>query len=301
MIGGPGASHQNGIEPGWETDDRGELRRSRGRTTDRDAGAARRLFATPATICSHRVLLAAAISGAPVDLTEVRPVVGERGWELSEPANGAGTLDELLGRADSGDTPVPALVCAESNAVISDDWRWIAAELGGDRFAVKGAIPVASDAILETLDAALYNAGFATDQAVYERWATAVFAALEECDDRLARRSFWSGSDVELFDVFLFPTLYRFELVYHTHFKCNVRRLVDYSHLRAYLQRIYAVPGVAGTCRPDLIKAHYFAGQTGLNPSGVIPIGPDLSWLAGEPPGGDRDDPVKGAARRLDS
>lgn len=250
------------------------------------------LYATLATVGSHRALLAAALSGRRVKLVEVSAIVGDRGWELGD---GSGTLDDRLERSG---TAVPVLADA-SGELVSDDWRWIAEELGRPRFCA--AIGVGDDAILEAFDASLYNAGFATEQARYERWSSAVFDLLDELDARLARSSYWSGSEVGLFDALLFPTLYRFELVYHTHFLCCRRRLVDFEHLKSYMQRLYANPKVAATCRPDLVKAHYFGGQRGLNPAGIIPTGPDLDWLTAGPPGGDRDDPVKGAVRRFDS
>jgi putative glutathione S-transferase len=274
-----------------------------GRIESRETNSPRRLYASFASTCSHRALLVRELCEADVELVELRPIVGDRGWELCEPEGDAETLDDLCGgvdRAEEGPIAAPLLWDIDAGRAASDDWRHIAAQLVAGELA-RGSVAVAAEAILETLDAALYNAGFATEQASYERWSAQVFDALAECDRHLARRSFWSGPDIGLFDLFLFTTLYRFELVYHTHFLCNRRRLTDYDNLPAYLQRIYATPGVAGTCRPDLIKAHYFAGQRGLNPAGLIPTGPELSWLAEHRAGHDHDDPVKGAARRLDS
>jgi putative glutathione S-transferase len=101
---------------------------------------------------------------------------------------------------------------------------------------------------------------------------------MERWDETLSTRRYVVGDRLTLADVFLFPTLYRFDAIYYTHFKCNVRRLVDFDHLWEYAKDIYQTPGVADTCNMEHVKAHYYRSHDDINPTGVVPVGPDLDW-----------------------
>jgi putative glutathione S-transferase len=140
------------------------------------------------------------------------------------------------------------------------------------------------DAIIEDIHSQInlgvYKAGFADSQTEYERAVSNLFDALEQWDGVLENRRFLAGDKLTLADVFLFPTLYRFDAVYHTHFKCNVRRIVDFENFWAYARELYQLPGVQKTCVMDHVKAHYYRSHEEINPTGLVPAGPDVDWSA---------------------
>ena len=103
----------------------------------------------------------------------------------------------------------------------------------------------------------------------------ALFARLDELEERLAERRYLTGGQPTEADWRLFTTLVRFDAVYYVHFKCNIRRIDDYPHLGGYLRDLYQIPGVAGTVNMDHIKQHYYRSHPSINPTGLVPIGPD--------------------------
>ena len=107
---------------------------------------------------------------------------------------------------------------------------------------------------------------------------TALFETLDWLEARLATEDFLVGGQLTEADWRLFPTLVRFDAVYHGHFKCNLRRIQDYPNLWAYTRRLYALPGIADTVRLDHIRGHYYKSQAVINPTRVIPLGPDISF-----------------------
>lgn len=134
--------------------------------------------------------------------------------------------------------------------------------------------------IYERVNNGVYRAGFATQQRAYERAVRELFATLDTLEQRLASRRFLFGSETVESDWRLFCTLVRFDSVYHGHFKCNIRRIVDYPHLQAYLQDLYQTPGIAHTVNFDHIKRHYYATHTEINPTRIVPLGPELHLSA---------------------
>ena len=124
----------------------------------------------------------------------------------------------------------------------------------------------------------VYRAGFATTQEAYEEAATALFAALDKLEGRLATRRYLTGSRLTEADIRLFTSLIRFDPVYHGHFKCNRRRIVDYPNLWGFVRDVYQTPGVADTVHIDFIKRHYYGSHANLNPSRIVPIGPELNY-----------------------
>jgi putative glutathione S-transferase len=133
-----------------------------------------------------------------------------------------------------------------------------------------------SELVYAQVNNGVYRAGFATTQAAYTAGARAVFAALDLLETRLADRRFLFGDRMVETDWRLFCTLVRFDSVYHGHFKCNVRRIVDYPNLQGYLQDLYQTPGIADTVNFDHIKRHYYVTHTEINPTQIVPIGPAL-------------------------
>jgi putative glutathione S-transferase len=134
-----------------------------------------------------------------------------------------------------------------------------------------------SEEIYEFINNGVYRAGFATRQAVYEEAARAVFRKLDEMEARLGRSRFLLGGEPVETDWRLFCTLVRFDAVYHGHFKCNVRRIVDYANLQRFVAELYRMPGIAGTVNFDHIKRHYYMTHTRINPTRIVPIGPECS------------------------
>ena len=130
--------------------------------------------------------------------------------------------------------------------------------------------------IYEFINNGVYRAGFATRQDVYEKACAELFTALDGLEDRLSTARYLFGSRIVEADWRLFNTLVRFDAVYFGHFKCNLRRIVDYPHLQGYLQDLYQHPGVAELVNFDHIKRHYYVTHTEINPTQIVPLGPEL-------------------------
>jgi putative glutathione S-transferase len=124
----------------------------------------------------------------------------------------------------------------------------------------------------------VYRAGFATTQAAYEEAAVALFATLDRLEQRLATRRYLTGPRLTEADVRLFTTLIRFDPVYYGHFKCNKRRIVDYPSLWGFVRDVYQLPGISDTVHIDFIKAHYYGSNANINPTRIVPIGPDIDY-----------------------
>ncbi|HEY5811285.1 MAG TPA: glutathione S-transferase C-terminal domain-containing protein, partial [Terrimicrobiaceae bacterium] len=140
--------------------------------------------------------------------------------------------------------------------------------------------------LYEHVNNGVYRAGFATKQRAYEKACRALFAALDEFEERLERQRYLLGNRIVEADWRLFCTLIRFDAVYHGHFKCNVRRIVDYPNLDGYLRDLYQQPGIAETVNFDHIKRHYYVTHDDINPTQIVPIGPQLDLT--RPHGRDR-------------
>jgi putative glutathione S-transferase len=134
------------------------------------------------------------------------------------------------------------------------------------------------DAIYEPINNGVYRSGFATSQEAYEEAVTELFDALDHWENVLRERRYLCGDRITEADWCLFPTLVRFDAVYHGHFKCNLRRIVDYPNLWGYLRDLYGQPGVAETVHLDHIKRHYYRSHGSVNPTRIVPKGPILDF-----------------------
>jgi putative glutathione S-transferase len=235
-----------------------------------------------------------------IGLTIVDPVRDERGWAFRDgpdysrdPVNGFGFLSEAYVATDpnfDGRVTVPVLWDKETRRIVNnseDDicrmFNDVFHELGNraiDLFPKELEPEHASISafLYERVNNGVYRAGFATKQRSYEKACRALFTALEELEQRLATRRYLLGSRIVEADWRLFCTLVRFDAVYHGHFKCNVRRIVDYPNLEGYLRDLYQQPGIADTVNLDHIKRHYYITHTDINPTGIVPIGPALDF-----------------------
>jgi putative glutathione S-transferase len=143
---------------------------------------------------------------------------------------------------------------------------------------LRGEIDRVNELVYANVNNGVYRAGFATTQEAYEEACRALFKTLDELERRLSRQRFLAGPRCTEADWRLFPTLVRFDAVYHGHFKCNLWRIQDYPNLWNYLRDLYQVPGIAETVNMEHIKRHYYGTQRQVNPSGVVPLGPVIDF-----------------------
>lgn len=143
-----------------------------------------------------------------------------------------------------------------------------------------------TDFIYDNVNNGVYKAGFATRQRAYEVACGKIFEALDQLDQRLSKSRYLFGRRIVDVDWRLFCTLVRFDVVYHGHFKCNIRRIIDYPNLQGYLMDLYQQPGIAQTVNFDHIKRHYYMTHTKINPTRIVPLGPALDLA--RPHGRDR-------------
>jgi putative glutathione S-transferase len=235
-----------------------------------------------------------------IGLTVVDPIRDERGWAFrdgpgytTDPVNGFRFLREAYVATDpkfNGRVTVPVLWDKEARVIVNNSEDDICRMLDGV-FNRLGDASVElfpanlareqeelSQFIYEKVNNGVYRAGFATTQKSYEKAARALFEALDQLEARLATRRYLFGARPVESDWRLFCTLIRFDAVYHGHFKCNVRRIVDYPNLEGYLRDLYQQPGIAATVNLDHIKRHYYVTHDDINPTRIVPIGPSLDW-----------------------
>ena len=224
--------------------------------------------------------------------------LGEQGWSFTpgegvipDPVHQAGYLHEVYTAADpaySGRVTVPVLWDKREHTIVSNESAEIIRmfnsafdEIGaapGDYYpeALRDEIDAINDRVYHTLNNGVYRAGFATSQEAYEEAVYPLFDTLDWLEDRLQRRRYLTGNQITEADWRLFTTLIRFDPVYVSHFKCNIRRLVDYPNLWGYTRDLYQQPGVADTINMDHIKKSYYGSQTMVNPTGIVPVGPEF-------------------------
>ena len=162
-----------------------------------------------------------------------------------------------------------------SNAVL-----WLQRSLGAKPEHLRDTIAPINDRIYDTFNNGVYKSGFATTQKAYEAAVVPLFETLDWLESHLSENRFLMGDRVTEADWRLFPTLVRFDTVYHGHFKCNRRRIVDYPNLWDYTRALYQVPGVAETVHMDHITRHYHYSHDTINPYRIVPIGPVLDFMA---------------------
>jgi putative glutathione S-transferase len=233
-----------------------------------------------------------------IGMTVADPIRDDRGWAFRDgpghtidPVNGFQFLSEAYRQTDPayrGRVTVPVLWDMVSQRIVSnsddDIMRMFNSEF--NRFtdrgldlcpaALRSEIDRLNDDIYENVNNGVYRAGFATSQRAYERAARRLFDALDRLDHRLRDRRYLFGPHFVETDWRLFVTLVRFDAVYHGHFKCNVRRIVDYPSLSGYLKDLYQVDGIADTVNFDHITRHYYVTHRHINPTGIVPLGPEL-------------------------
>lgn len=263
------------------------------------------LYVSLACPWAHRTLIFRKLKGLEeaISLSVVHWLMAENGWTFApgegvvpDPIGGARFLHEIYTRADpqySGRVTVPVLWDKQGGTIVSNESSEIIRMLNsafdgagakpGDFYpeVQRPEIDALNERIYGTVNNGVYKAGFATTQAAYEEAVTPLFETLDWLEDRLGSHRYLTGDGLTEADWRLFTTLIRFDPVYVGHFKCNIRRIADYPRLSAYLRALYHVEGVAETVNFAHIKGHYYESHRTINPTGVVPVGPDMSALLG--------------------
>ena len=261
------------------------------------------LYVSLACPWAHRTTIYRKLKGLEdmVSLSVVHPFMGDNGWTF---AAGEGVIADPLINADyayelyikakpnyTGRVTVPILWDKKTNTIVSNESSEIirmfnsvfddVGALAGD-FSPASLLPEIDDInafVYTTINNGVYKAGFSTTQEAYEEAVIELFAALDTLEARLADKRYLTGSTITEADWRLFTTLVRFDAVYVGHFKCNLRRIIDYPNLWGYLRDLYQVPGIAETVNMEHIKQHYYTSHANINPTRIIPIGPAIDFM----------------------
>ncbi|MFM2590390.1 glutathione S-transferase family protein [Vibrio sp. TBV020] len=253
------------------------------------------LYVSLACPWAHRTLIFRKLKGLEehIDVTVVCPDMMGEGWQmgLPEPLFGHTRMHQIYTQAKSdytGRVTVPVLWDKKHNTIVSNESseiiRMFNSAFNGLTGNTEDYYPENKQEIIDEWNAfiyphvnnGVYRCGFATTQDAYEEAYEQLFASLDRLDDHLAHNRYIAGDRITEADWRLFTTLIRFDAVYVGHFKCNKKRIADYQHLNGYMKELYQVPGVKETTDFYHIKRHYYFSHTGINPTQVVPQGPDL-------------------------
>jgi len=262
------------------------------------------LYVSLACPWAHRTLIFRKLKG----LEEITPIsivhwhMGKEGWvfakgpgTIADSVNGAEKLHQIYTKAKpdySGRVTVPVLWDKLRETIVSNESAEIIRMFNSafDRLTgstldfypkhLRAEIDTVNDAVYDRVNNGVYKAGFATSQEAYEEAFDALFATLDDLEQRLVRQRYLLGDRLTEADWRLFTTLLRFDPVYYSHFKCNLRRLVDYPNLWGYTRELYQVPGVRETVNLHHIKHHYYESHPSVNPTGIVPKGPAIDYAA---------------------
>jgi putative glutathione S-transferase len=262
------------------------------------------LYVSLACPWAHRTLIFRALKGleAMISISVVHWRMLENGWTfepgpgvIPDPIHHAQYLYQVYQAADSGYTgrvTTPVLWDRARGTIVSNESADLIRMFNsafdgvgarpGDYYpvALRGEIDALNARIYDTVNNGVYRAGFATSQTAYEEAVRPLFDTLAALEARLADRRFLCGAQLTEADLRLLPTLLRFDLVYYGHFKCNLRRLVDSPNLWAYTRDLLQTPGIGATFDAEHAKRHYYESHRTLNPSGIVPLGPELDFAA---------------------
>lgn len=262
------------------------------------------LYVSFACPWAHRTLLFRTLKGLEnlISVSVVHWHMAENGWTFednedvgSDNINGAQYLHQIYTAAVSdysGRVTVPVLWDKERQTIVSNESSEIIRMFNSafDEIGAKNAdyypeklraeIDALNTRIYDTVNNGVYKTGFATTQEAYEEAIMPLFNTLDWLEERLSKTRFLTGETITEADWRLFTTLVRFDSVYVGHFKCNLRRLVDYHNLWGFVRDLYQKPGIAATVHMDHIKAHYYVSHKTINPTGIVPLGPEIDFWA---------------------
>ncbi len=258
------------------------------------------LYVSLACPWAHRTLIFRALKKLEgiISASVVHHFMGENGWTFrvadgatGDTLYGLDFLHQIYTKADqsySGRVTVPVLWDRKEETIVSNESSEIIRMLNsefdawGDSTvdfwprALRSEIDRMNAIVYPAINNGVYRAGFATTQAAYEEAFGELFSALDTIEERLSKQRYLAGERITEADWRLFTTLVRFDPVYVGRFKCNLRRIADYPNLSNYLRDLYQVPGVPGTVNLHHIKAHYYRSHRSINPTGIIPVGPEI-------------------------
>ena len=256
------------------------------------------LYASLACPWAHRVIIVRKLKGLEkiIGMTIVDPVRDEKGWRFTEepdPINNFEYLKQAYIASDPGfdaRVTVPVLWDCIKQKIVNnseddltymmntefEDFSLTQLDLHPEN--LRTEIEELERIIYENINNGVYQAGFATTQFAYELAVEKLFKTLDFLEDRLSNSQYLFGSQIVECDWRLFVTLIRFDAVYHGHFKCNQRRIIDYPNLYRYMCELYQLDGISSTVNFDHIKRHYYMTHPEINPTRIVPIGPDLEF-----------------------
>lgn len=258
-----------------------------------------RLYISLACPWAHRANLARHLKGltGAIELVVVHWLMRDGGWSFREgecvtpdPLCGADYLHQVYTAAKpdySGRVTVPLLWDTRTGTIVSNESADILRMLGSafdgcgakalDLYpeAYRAEIDALNDRVYDAVNNGVYKAGFAASQSAYDAAVIPLFAMLDDLETRLEGKEWLVGGQLSEADIRLWTTLIRFDPVYHTHFKCNLRRIADYPNLAAFTRRFYELEGIAQTVNFQHIRHHYFESHRHINPTGIVPAGPD--------------------------
>ena len=263
------------------------------------------LYVSLACPWAHRTLIFRKLKGLEdmISVSAVHPLMHENGWTFQD---GPGVIADPIFNADymyqiytaaqsdyTGRVTVPVLWDKKNNIIVSNESSEIIRmfnsafdEVGANKDVnflpedLRGEFDELNDFIYPNINNGVYKSGFATTQEAYDEAVVDLFKALDTIEARLENNRYLTGDSITEADWRLFTTLIRFDPVYVGHFKCNIRRIVDYPNLWGYTRDLYQVPGVAETVNMDHIKSHYYGSHDTINPTLIVPRGPDIDFMS---------------------
>lgn len=260
------------------------------------------LYVSYACPWAHRTLIFRKLKKLEnvISFSVVHHFMGENGWTFLKEDGATGDdlygldyLHQIYTRADaqySGRVTVPVLWDKQTETIVSNESaeiirmlneafdEWGDASLDFYPEPLRAEIDEVNALVYDNVNNGVYRAGFATTQEAYEEAFSQLFATLDKLEDRLSSQRYLVGNRLTEADWRLFTTLVRFDAVYVGHFKCNLRRIEDYPNLSNYLRELFQVPGIAETVNMLHIKAHYYGSHKTINPSGIVPVGPEVDY-----------------------
>ncbi|WP_416899889.1 MAG: glutathione S-transferase family protein [Minwuia sp.] len=262
------------------------------------------LYVSYACPWAHRTLIFRQLKGLAdhIGFSVVSPLMLNNGWEFTEwdgatgdRANGLNYMHQIYTKniADySGRCSVPVLWDTKTDSIVSNESSEIIRMLNSAFDGLTGnnedfypedlrnEIDLVNERVYETVNNGVYRSGFAQSQDSYEEAVTALFDTIDWLEERLSQQRYLCGDRITEADWRLFPTMIRFDHVYHGHFKCNIRRLIDYPNLFGHTRELYQWPGVKETVNMDHIRWHYYYSHPWVNPTRVVSVGPDIDFDA---------------------
>jgi putative glutathione S-transferase len=251
---------------------------------------------------AHRTAIVRSLLGLEdvISLSVVDPVWNENGWTFTQNedcipdfVNQQKDLIDVYRLANphyEGEETTPLLWDKKQKTIVNNESRDLIqmfatelSQLGKNKLdlyplSLRADVDQIIEEIYPTINNGVYRTGFATAQRPYERAYQQLFLALDHWEEVLSKRRYVCGDRLTLADIALFTTLFRFDLVYYSHFKCNKKHIYEYPNLWAYVRDIYQIPEVARTCFPNHIKRHYYISQKAINPTQIVPFGPELNF-----------------------